>query len=51
MLITEELKSTDKNPDNFKDWGCQFNCFNFPSYCKYSPVSRYACFKSHNSLI
>ena len=48
MFMTKIIHLIDKNPDNFKDWGCQFNCFNHPSYCKTIPVSRYAWYKPQN---
>ena len=30
MLATKILQLTDKNLDNFKHWGCDFNCVKQP---------------------
>ena len=34
MLMTERLQLIDRNPDNFKDWGCNDYCVESPCYCK-----------------
>ena len=34
MLVSKFLQIIDKNPDNFKDWGCQFNCIKIPVIVK-----------------
>ena len=46
MFRTKILQLVDKNPDNFKEWGCEINCVKSPCYCKNNnPVTRYVCYK------
>ena len=49
MFITKILQLIDKNLDNFKDWGCDFNCLEQPWFCESKdPVSRYVCYKLYS---
>ena len=34
MFLTKILQLIDKNLDNFKHWGCDFNCAKQQCYCK-----------------
>ena len=46
MLATKKLQLIDENPDEFKNWCCDFNCVKQP--CKRDnedPVSRHLCYK------
>ena len=44
MFMTKILQMIDKNLDNFKDWGCKFNCVKRRFYCKNNnPVTRFVC--------
>ena len=49
MLVTKVLQLTDNNLDNFKHWGCDFNCVKLPCNCdNKDPVSRYVCFNLYS---
>ena len=46
MLATKILQMIDKKLDNFKHWGCDFNCVKQLCNCKNkNPVCRYMCYK------
>ena len=34
MFMTKILQLTDKDLDNFKHWGCNFNCLEQPWCCE-----------------
>ena len=47
--MTKILQLIDKNLDNFKDWGCDFNCLEQPWLGESKdPVSRYVCYKLYS---
>ena len=46
MFINKILQLIDMNLDNFKHWGCEFNCLDQPWLCgNNNPVTRYICYK------
>ena len=46
MFINKILQLIDKNLDNFKHWGCEFNCLDQPWLCENNnPVTKYVCYK------
>ena len=51
MFITKLLQLIDKNPDNFKHWGCDFNCVKSPyKFRNTNPVCRYMCHKLYSKV-
>ena len=49
MFINKILQLIDRNLDNFKHWGCDFNCVNQPCNCENNnPVTRYVCYKLYS---
>ena len=49
MFITKILQLIDKNLDNFKHWGCDFNCLEQPWCCENdNPVTKYVCYKLYS---
>ena len=46
MFATKIIQRIDKNRDNFKHWGCDFNCVKRSCYCKNNnPLCRYVCYR------
>ena len=44
MFINKILQLIDNNLDNFKHWGCDFNCIDQPWICENkNPVAKYVC--------
>ena len=49
MFINKKLQLIDKNLDNFKHWGCEFNCLEEPWNCRNNiPVTKYVCYKLYS---
>ena len=49
MFITKILQQIDKDIDNFKQWGCDFNCIEQPWTCtNNNPVTKYVCYKLYS---
>ena len=47
MFKTKILQLIDKDLDNSKHWGCNFNCLEQPWCCEdNNPVTRYICYKN-----
>ena len=52
MLMSKILQLIDKNLENFKHWGCDFNCVKQPCYCKNNhPVWRNVCYKLYADIL
>ena len=52
MLASKILQSIDKNPVNFKYWGCQINCVKSTCHCKNNnPATRYVCYKLYSKVL
>ena len=52
MLMNKILQLIDRNLDNFKQWGCDFNCVNQPCNCENNnPVTRYVCYKLYSEVL
>ena len=50
MFINKILQLIDKVPNNFRHWGCNFNCLEEPWNCRNSnPVTKYVCHKLYYS--
>ena len=49
MFINKILQLIDKDINNFKHWGCDFNCLNVPWKClNTNPVTRFVCYKLYS---
>ena len=49
MLLNKILQLIDKNLNNFKHWGCEFNCVDQPYKCENNnPVTRHVCYKLYS---
>ena len=49
MFINKILQLIDKDLENFKHWGCEFNCLEEPWKCRNNnPVTRYVCYKLYS---
>ena len=49
MFIYEKLQLIDKNINNFKHWGCDFNCLEQPWKCRNNyPVTKHVCYKLYS---
>ena len=49
MFINKLFQLIDKDIENFKHWGCDFNCLEEPWKCKKNnPVTKYVCYKLYN---
>ena len=50
MFINKILQLIDKDLDNFKQWGCDFNCLEQPWNCtNNNPVTKYVCYKLYHT--
>ena len=49
MLMSKILELIDKNLDNFKHWGCDFNCLEQPWNCEIkNPITTFVCYKLYS---
>ena len=49
MFINKILQLIDKDINNFKHWGCNFNCLKEPWKCNNTnPVTRFVCYKLYS---
>ena len=49
MFINKILQQVDKDLNNFKHWGCNFNCLEEPWNCtNNNPVTKYVCYKFYS---
>ena len=49
MFINKILQLIDKDINNFKHWGCDFNCLEETWKCQNSnPVIKYVCYKLYS---
>ena len=52
MFINKILQLIDKDLNNFKHWGCEFNCLEEPWNCvNTNPVTRYVCYNLYRAHI
>ena len=49
MFMTKILQLIDRNPDNFKNWVCDFICVERTDSCdNKDPVSRFVCYEFYS---
>ena len=49
MFIKKILQLIDKAVNNFKRWGCDFNCLEEPWKCRNNnPFIKYVCYKLYS---
>ena len=49
MFINKILQLIDKDLNNFRHWGCEFNCLEQPWLCgNTNPVNKYVCYKLYS---